>query len=502
MLDSPNGCIDQAQEKLGSSGEPFFDRRNKTLFRTLVQLHDERVAIDLVTLADRLRNQSALEDAGGLSYVSELYDVVPSALNLPAYLDIVHHKFLLRQLINTCTEVSRKLYCSNGHESELIAKAQSQVLNLLAPIGRSVTQEHWDMKSLYEYDFERDPNAVIGIKDGKTTRYLCRGYSAWIIGQSGIGKSTLGEQMCYLWSLGKPFFGILPVRALRCLIVQNENDLGDCAETTQGILDCCAITPEEFSILQKNVKIIRCRGKTGPEFCRWLESEILNWSADLIYVDPLLRFAGIDVSRQDQCTKFLNDHLDPVLARTGVVMIGAHHTGKPKPSKDTKGWTIYDMAYSGIGSSELVNWARAILILRVCQDDSFELLLSKRGPRAWATTPSGNPTTSIFLKHSTDRVFWEQIEPPETKHSRSEKTNPGRPNIVVQIASMNLYSFCAACLPEGEALRPIARRLESWLAKEKVDASHATCRRAVAALVANGKLTKKEDSTYTKGPNA
>jgi hypothetical protein len=118
-------------------------------------------------------------------------------------------------------------------------------------------------------------------------------------------------------------------------------------------------------MVNERVKIIRCRGKTGKDFCFWLEQEIFEWRADLVYVDPLLRFAGIDVSRQDQCTKFLNDNLDPMLASTKVVLIGAHHTGKPKTTKETSNWTVYDYAYSGIGSSELVNWARAICILRV-----------------------------------------------------------------------------------------------------------------------------------------
>lgn len=506
MLISPNGCIDTAANVLGPDGEPFFDLRNRMVFKRIVSLHDHKVPVDMVTLTQSLNDTRNLEEVGGITYLAALSDSVPSSANLSYYLDIVTKKFLARRAILAATDIVSGLYETNGDDQAMVSRAQSRLLDIMAPMGRSVTQEHWRLKDLIAYDASRDPNAVIGMKDGKATRYLCKGYGAWLIGPSGIGKSTLGQQLCYHFALQRALFGMNSVRPLRCLIVQNENDQGDCAEAAQGILKSGRYTSEEIDMLHENTKIIRCRGKTGPEFCRWFEGEVGNWSADISDVDPMLRFAGIDVSRQDQCTKFLNDHLDPVLARTGVVMLGTHHTGKPKKPADMRGQTIYDQAYAGLGSSELVNWARAIMILTPRNDGTFELLLAKRGNRAWATHPNGDPTTSIYLRHTSEHIYWEQIEPPEDRpeRGRSEKTIGGRPSKIQEIASMNLHSFCEACKTEGEgeALNEIAKRLEKWLGKERVDVSFKTCQRAIPALVANGKITKKEDSTYTKGPNA
>ncbi len=364
--------------------------------------------------------------------------------------------------------------------------------------------ESWSIKDLMKYDVANDANAVIGFHEGRATRYLCRGYGAWLIGPSGIGKSSLAQQTAYLWALQKPFCNISAVKPLRVLIVQSENDQGDCAEATQGILNSANFTAEEFDLLNERVKIIRCRGKTGLEFCRWLEREIAEFKADLVLIDPLLRFAGIDVSRQDQCTKFLNDCLDPVLAATGVVMIGMHHTGKLKNKKETMGQTIYEKMYSGIGSSELVNWARAVIIIDPKDDGLFEMLLAKRGQRAWATHPEGDfPTTSIFLRHAADRILWIQVPPPELPQKSDRKGAPaGRPNKIVEVATMNLHSFCAACTTEGEGLNIIAARLETWLAKERKDVGITTCKKVVAALVANGKLSKNANALYLKGPEA
>lgn len=372
----------------------------------------------------------------------------------------------------------------------------------------SRTQERWSVRELMNYDHAKDPNAVIGIHDGITTRYLCKGGGAWLIGQSGIGKSSLGIQQGFTWALGRPFFGITPVRPLRVLIVQSENDQGDCSEATQGVCESVVKNPQEFDEIENRVRIIRCRGKTGKDFCAWLEHEVFEWKADLVYVDPLLRYAGIDVSRQDQCTKFLNEQMDPMLASTGVVLIGAHHTGKPKSKKETAGWTIYDYAYSGIGSSELVNWARAISILMVLSENegTFELMLSKRGPRAWATHPNGDFTTSIYLKHSQKGICWEQINPDQlVKPPENEKggdSKMGRPSKVVEFASMNLFEFCNKCLAEGEGILAIAKRFENYMATQRKDVSITTARRVIAELVANGKISKTTEGKYVKGPNA
>lgn len=502
ILQSPNGCITTAEISLGPEGDPFFDLRNRKIWQTIVDLHDKNAPIDLMTISQRLANQRKLQEVGGIAYITSLSGASPAPASLEYFLEIVTEKFQLRRTITVCTEIVSTLYDQDTDVSDAVSKAQTRVLAALNRINRTGIQEHWDMHDLANYDVSNDPNALVGWHDGKATRYLCRGYGAWLIGQSHLGKSSLGVQQCCLFSLQKPFFGIMALRPLRCLIVQSENDVGDAAESVQGLYGGGRFSDEEKELIRERVKVIRCRGKTGHEFCRWLEREVMLWKADMVYVDPLLRFAGIDVSRQDQCTRFLNDWLDPVLAATGVIMTGAHHTGKPKSAKETKDWSIYDYAYAGIGSSELVNWARAISILRVVPDGTFELLLAKRGARAWATHPQSDmQTTSIFLEHDRDRIFWKQIGPPEIKE-KTESTAKGRPNKVVQIACMNLFEFCSQCKEEGEGLREICRRLENWLATQRIDIAGGTTRRVVAELVSNGKVLKNDMGLYLKGPNA
>jgi hypothetical protein len=64
-------------------------------------------------------------------------------------------------------------------------------------------------------------------------RYLCRSCGMFIVAPSGMGKSTLSLQMAVLWCCGLVAFGIKPNKALRILIVQSEDDQGDCTEMAQ-----------------------------------------------------------------------------------------------------------------------------------------------------------------------------------------------------------------------------------------------------------------------------
>lgn len=480
----------------------FYDARHQIIFSEMVLMFNAKAAIDTITLQQRLRDKQQLEGIGGLAYLASLVDAVPSAANIHYYAEILRDKFVLRRMISSCNEIVESAYEYEGEVNTLVDVSRAKFLASLNHQDASVTEEHWTLQELQGYDTTRDPNAIIGMTaDGQASRYLCRGYGCWIIAQSGIGKSTYSIQQALAWTLGKPFFGTVPYKkGLRTLIIQNENDKGDVAENVQGIIDHSGFTPEEFDQLNVSLKVIRCRGKTGQTFCRWMEREVTQFKADLVYVDPLLRFAGIDVSRQEQCTKFLNDYLDPVLANTGVVMTGIHHTGKPKNQKETQNWTVFDYAYAGIGSSELVNWARAITIMRALPSMQFEALLAKRGPRAWATHPNGEKTTSIFLQHSLQGIFWEQIDPPGVE--RVKNPAAGRKSAVDEIAFSNVHEFLTGCLPEGEQMSEIAQRLERWLAKTKRDLSYRSCQRVVAAMVANGKLTKGDNLMYFKGPNA
>ena len=130
VLLSPNDCLGECLEKLKDGKEVFYDLRHQTIFETLVAMYDAREAIDVITLQQRLKDRQLLDPVGGLAYLSQLQDAVPSAANLPYYLDVVREKFLLRKMIQTCTAVVGRVYDYEGEVDALLDEVERDVLQI------------------------------------------------------------------------------------------------------------------------------------------------------------------------------------------------------------------------------------------------------------------------------------------------------------------------------------------------------------------------------------
>ncbi len=268
-----------------------------------------------------------------------------------------------------------------------------------------------------------DPNALIGPE----RRFLSRGGSWLIVGQSGIGKSTLTTGLAMHAAAGVPWHGIKFRHPLRTLIVQAENDEGDLAEMLRGALRASGMSDDSEQTALDNLIWRRECVKTGADFCKALRATVMATAADLVMVDPLLSFIGDDISQQKVASTFLRNQLQPVLAETGAIAVLIHHTGKP--AKDSKpGGTVHDAAYAGLGSSELTNWARAVSNFSGGGEDGiYRFLNAKRGSRAGMINQfTGEPSNEIFLRHAPVGLGWVQCEP-------AAKPKPGNgPKIIVE----------------------------------------------------------------------
>ena len=167
---------------------------------------------------------------------------------------------------------------------------------------------------------------------------------------------------------------------------------------------------DAFKALEERLVIVTESVQTGEEFANAVRLLVAKHKPDLVWLDPLLSFIGDDISKQDVCSYFLRNLLNPIAHETGVVWMMMHHT--PKPSSDPKsksGWSSTDMSYSGTGSSELTNWARAVCVLQSTKDEGrFALRLAKRANRAGATDIDGGRTSLVHLKHAEGSILWEQ----------------------------------------------------------------------------------------------
>jgi replicative DNA helicase len=140
QLLSPNECVGEVIEKLKGTGvEVHYDLRHQTIQAELFEMYDNRIPIDVITLQQRLKDKQLLEQIGGIAYLSQLQDSVPSAANLSYYLEIVQEKFLLRRMIATCTEVVGRVYDYEGDVETLLDEVEKEILRINESRAQSST---------------------------------------------------------------------------------------------------------------------------------------------------------------------------------------------------------------------------------------------------------------------------------------------------------------------------------------------------------------------------
>ncbi|MDE1920114.1 MAG: replicative DNA helicase [Candidatus Omnitrophica bacterium] len=115
-------------EHLGSSY--FYETAHQKIFEAVLELYKERKRVDLITLSDWLKNTGQLESLGGVAYLSQLADFVPTAANVQYYIDIVKEKGIQRQLIKNATQIISKSYSVNVDIDELVDSAEQLIFEI------------------------------------------------------------------------------------------------------------------------------------------------------------------------------------------------------------------------------------------------------------------------------------------------------------------------------------------------------------------------------------
>lgn len=412
----------------------FHQPSHATIFQALKELHGDNEPIDLISLTNYLEGQNKLDDVGGPAAVTELFTFVPTASNLSYYLGILCEKYKARQALLLFTQAAAAASEPGGADMiDSLLQSTSDRLRTIQDIGQANAGiEVHSFDSLANFDTKEDSDSVLGY------RYLCRGGSCLIVGQSGIGKSSIATQKAIRWAQGQDIFGLGPTRGrkLKSLFIQAENDAGDLAEMIQGVLRSYPLPPgvsREAFIAEMRDHLVFARDTihTGADFARCAARLINKHKPDLVWVDPLLSYAGDDISSQKVASHFLRNTLNPIAFDTGIIWMLLHHTGKPSTDPKAKAhWTDHDFSYAAFGSSELVNWARAVMVLRSIGEGRFELRFSKRGKRTGVKeyqdpdhvhTQPAPFTDVVYIQHAKDAIYWEQIEKPAKEELNSSK---------------------------------------------------------------------------------
>ncbi|HSJ37313.1 MAG TPA: replicative DNA helicase [Planococcus sp. (in: firmicutes)] len=110
--------------------EDFYRIAHQKIFQTMINLSDRGKAIDVVTVTEELSAKKELEDVGGLSYLAEIANAVPTAANVGHYAHIVEEKGLLRRLIRVATSIVEDGFTREDEVEELLAEAEKKMMEV------------------------------------------------------------------------------------------------------------------------------------------------------------------------------------------------------------------------------------------------------------------------------------------------------------------------------------------------------------------------------------
>lgn len=194
--------IAQAAEALKS--EDFYRDSHKIIFNAIFELFMKDIPIDMVTLIEHLRSIEKLDAAGGITYITEISNSVPSTAHLQSYIKIVEDKSMLRKLIRASNEIIENSYSKQDEVEVVLDMAQKRVFDIAQ---KRNTNDFESISTVLERGFleiERlfvNKGQLTGVPSGfrdldaKTSGFQ-KGDMILVAARPSMGKTTFSLNLC------------------------------------------------------------------------------------------------------------------------------------------------------------------------------------------------------------------------------------------------------------------------------------------------------------------
>jgi replicative DNA helicase len=132
--------------------EDFYQKSHQNIFKCILELFEKSRGVDLVTLTEELNRKNLLEEIGGVTYLTNLINSVPTAANIEHYIKIIEEKSILRNLINNATKIVSMGYEEKEDAKILLDKAEHLVFEIS---DRNIRQSFVPIKEIIQDSYEK-----------------------------------------------------------------------------------------------------------------------------------------------------------------------------------------------------------------------------------------------------------------------------------------------------------------------------------------------------------
>ncbi|MBX7250868.1 MAG: replicative DNA helicase [Candidatus Promineofilum sp.] len=352
----------------------FFRAPNRWIWEAICELNETGLAVDVVTLIDKLRQRGRLEEAGGEAKIISLLNAVPTSINAEAYAQLVQQAAVRRRLLTAAGTVARLAYDEGKPLPEVLGAAQ-RALDGAAALGTNGTAEAADM-------IDRAHERLMAARNGEVKPFyvasgakdldalLCPGFKPGltVIGaRPGMGKTSL-----ILWMmtnqirLGKR----AALFALETIEEQVINKmLAAALQVPYSFLEQAQLTDEQW----ETYDILRGKWRRYP---LWInDTQRIPISAlvaeakrlhnahdlDILYIDHagLITTPGERFPTETAQATYVADMLMALANELAIPVVAALQLNRGPESRQDKRPTLADLRSSGSWEAN----ARAVLLL-------------------------------------------------------------------------------------------------------------------------------------------
>lgn len=134
------------------SADHFYSQEHRLIFSAMLSLFEKHQPVDLITLKDELKKQGNLKKVGGVSYLSDLIDTVPTSAHIEHYARIVKNNYIKRMLINSSSRLVERSFDEKTDVKRLLDQAESDIFSLSQAY---LHRDFIELKSILAESFER-----------------------------------------------------------------------------------------------------------------------------------------------------------------------------------------------------------------------------------------------------------------------------------------------------------------------------------------------------------
>lgn len=338
--------------------DDFYSPRHARIFRAMLEVYDNHSTVDEILLQAELERRGEEEAAGGLDYLDELVDRLPTAANAEHYARVLRDKSILRGLVKACNEIVQGVY-----DSDAPARSQQDVAEQkIFEIGKhGVGRDFVRIKELIDQQFEyldqrgdADRNVYSGFTDlDKLTTGFRPAEFIIVAGRPSMGKTSFCMNVVENAALNGKRVAIFSLEVSRDQLVQNL--LGTISRVDARRIRTRSLDEDQWDRLVHGASKL-CETKVYVDDTPGLTSLALKAKArrlhgrdalDLVVVDYLQLMEGSGAESRQQEISEVSRNLKGLARELDVPVIAVSQLSRSVENRESHRPRLSDLRESG-----------------------------------------------------------------------------------------------------------------------------------------------------------